>query len=405
MSRVTLKDVSTRAGVSRSTASLVLRGSDRISPATRDRVRAAMEELGYVYDRAAANLRQSRTMTVGLVMTDLRNPFFAELTMAAEHELHEAGYTLFIGYSRDDAARQDEIISALVERRVDGLIYLPAAGTDRSVVDRLARQGVPAVLFARHLDGAASYVGPDNFEAGRLLGAHLRAIGIRDAVFLGGATHTSAHSERLAGLRAGVEGRVEIEAHTSDLNEPTSAAGVALVSELLDSGRLPDCIVAYNDIIAIGVSAGLRQRGFEPGKAIAVAGFDDIEATAQQVPPLTSVATHAEQVGAACARRLLGLLAEAEGRPVSGTPVAARAAKSEAGTDGTAALTSDGIAGNETAGDGAATSAPADALAPAPSDAAPSAPPGAVDSTPVLIAPSLKVRASTGSWRPRREIS
>src|SRR5690554_3969981 len=118
MSRVTLKDVSTRAGVSRSTASLVLRGSDRISPATRGRVRAAREELGYVYDRAAANLRQSRPMTVGLVMADLRNPFFAELTMAAEHELHEAGYTLFIGYSRDDAARQDEIISALVERRV-----------------------------------------------------------------------------------------------------------------------------------------------------------------------------------------------------------------------------------------------------------------------------------------------
>lgn len=340
MPRVTLNDVSARAGVSRSTASLVLRGSSKISAATQERVRAAIEELGYIYDRTAANLRQSRTMTVGLVMTDLRNPFFAELTMAAEHELHEAGYTLFIGYSRDDAARQEEIVSAMVERRVDGLTYLPAVGTDRTLVDRLARQHVPAVPFARHLDGGVGgYVGPDNVTAGRLLGAHLQTIGIRDAVFLGGAPHSSAYAERLSGLRDGAGPEVSVEAHTSTLSEPTSAAGVALVSDLLDSGLLPECIVAYNDIMAIGVSAGLRARGFEPGKDIAVAGFDDIEAAAQQVPALTSVATHAEEVGAACARALLGLIDE----------------------------TPDGHA------------------------------------SPVLITPHLRVRASTGSWRPRRE--
>jgi LacI family transcriptional regulator len=124
--KVTLNDVSRAAGVSRSTASLVLRGSPRIPEATSDRVRLAMAELGYVYNRHAANMRRSESMTLGLIVTDIRNPYFAGLTMTIEEAAHEAGYTLFVGYSRDDVERQYLQLETMVQQQVDGIFLLPA---------------------------------------------------------------------------------------------------------------------------------------------------------------------------------------------------------------------------------------------------------------------------------------
>lgn len=338
MARVTLDDVAKRAGVSRSTVSLVLRGNSRISPATASKVRAAMKDLDYVYDRAAANLRQSQTMTVALILTEVGNPFFAELTMAIEGVLREAGYTLFIGYSRDETQVQEQLLAAMIERRVDGVLLLPAAGTTAEDLTVLSRYNIPWTLLTRHLGTLDDrYIGPNNYEAGRLLGTHLRTIGVEDVVLLGGPAQSSARPERLAGLVASSDGSFAIEESSQEIYSATSsAAGSDALAQLLGRGSLPDCIVAYNDIIAVGVLDGLRQRGFQPGSEVAVASFDDIEFAAQQVPPLTSVATHADEVGQASAERILSMLA--------GTPPDA----------------------------------------------------------PVLITPTLQVRSSTGAWRPRR---
>ncbi|MFK4639456.1 LacI family DNA-binding transcriptional regulator [Paenarthrobacter histidinolovorans] len=184
--RITLDDVSKVAGVSRSTASLVVRGSSRIPEATASKVRDAMIQLGYVYNRQAANLRQSRSMTVGLVVTEIINPYFAELAMAVDEISHEAGYTIFIGYSRDLADRQAEIVASMIERQVDGLLLLPAPDTDP---EHLAKQvnaaNVPIVLLARKF-GGFDYVGSDNVRGAALLGDHLSAVGCRSVAFLGG---------------------------------------------------------------------------------------------------------------------------------------------------------------------------------------------------------------------------
>lgn len=303
MPRVTLLDVSRRAGVSRATASLVVRESSRVAPATAEKVRAAMAELGYVYDRAAANLRQSRSMTLGLVMTDLSNPFFAELTMAFEHDVHEQGYTLFIGYTRDDLDRQARTLSAMVERRVDGICLLPSLGTTESSLAPLDAQQVPCVLFTRHLGGGRPYVGADNVAAGRMLGEHLRSIGVRHAAFIGG-QDTSSRRERIEGLLAGAGQEMRID--LPPIYAPSSTVGGAeAVGQLLDTGVLPDAVVAYNDVIAMGVNVALWERGLEPGRSIALAGFDDIRIAAGQVPGLTTVATCSEEVGRTCAELLL----------------------------------------------------------------------------------------------------
>lgn len=314
MGRATLNDVSAHAGVSRSTASLVLRGSTRISPATRERVEQAMSELGYVYNRQAANMRQARSMTIGVVATDIRNPFFAELTMAVEEAVHDAGYTLFIGYSRDRLERQREQLDAMVQRQVDGILLLPAIGTTLENVGPVAGQYGPAMVqISRHFSPEFDYVGPDNTLASLIVAEHIGALGCANAILVGGPDGSSARRERLDGLQSGFADTAtafDASASVSTLNNPDDGArGLATA---LDRGALPDAIIAYSDAVAQGVYSELRRRDLQPGVNVAVASFDDVPLAALQVPPLTSVDTRADEVGRAASRLLLARLDDAE---------------------------------------------------------------------------------------------
>lgn len=317
MTRATLTDVSERAGVSRSTASLVVRGSDKISAPTRDRVLAAMEELGYVYNRQAAMMRASKSFTIGLVVTEIRNPYFAELTMVIEESIHDGGYQLFVGYSRDDVQRQGELVEAMVQRQVDGLLLLPARGSeDSGVEDILLQTGVPVVQISRHFTPAFDYVGPDNITAGRLLADHVNSLGVTGAVLVGGPTRSSARRDRIAGLRDGFSrGDVLFDPDQAVAALNTPDAGARGMAQVLDRGELPEAVVAYSDAIAIGVYSELRQRGLKPGRDVAVASFDDIPLAAMQVPPLTSVATHAQLIAEQASALLLRRIQDPSGEP------------------------------------------------------------------------------------------
>jgi len=295
--RVTLEDVSKAAGVSRSTASLVVRGSSRIPEATAAKVREAMHSLGYVYNRQAANLRQSRSMTLGLIVTEIVNPYFAELAMAVDEITHDAGYTIFIGYSRDDAGRQQEIIASMIERQIDGLLLLPAPDTDPAkLAGQVNAAGVPVVLLARRFEGF-DYVGSENVHGAELLAKHLISLGCRTVAFLGGLPAPSL-SERELGLRTTLSaaGR-ELVASDEFRSHITPEGGASAVGRMFDLGKLPDAIVSYNDVVAQGVYEEMRRRGLEPGRDIAVASFDDTRIAASQVPPMTSVAGFPQQIG------------------------------------------------------------------------------------------------------------
>ncbi len=309
--RITINDVARDCEVSRATVSLVLRDSNRVSAATKERVRKVMADIGYVYDRRAANLRAQRAMTIGLVATDVRNPYFAELTMAIERETAAAGYTLLLGYSHDDVDKQGRLLSAMAENRVDGLFLLPASGTTARDLARVLGDSAH-VLFARRVSGhSADYVGTDNVKAGQLLADHLADQGVRSAAFLGGPKRSSARRERERGVLKQLEKRgVRVDATTSLTSEASTVGGVAATSELLAGGPLPDAIVAYSDAVASGVIATLRQHGIQAGKDVAVAGFDDIPQAALEHPALTTVATFPERIGEEAARLLMARLAD-----------------------------------------------------------------------------------------------
>lgn len=307
MKKVTLNDVSRAAGVSRSTASLVLRGNPRIPEATSDRVRLAMAELGYVYNRQAANMRRSESMTLGLIVTDIRNPYFAGLTMTIEEAAHDAGYTLFVGYSRDDVERQYLQLETMVQQQVDGIFLLPATGSELTpVCGIIDRSSVPVVQLARYFSEELDYVGPDNVAAGQQLAQHVSSLGASTAVLVGGPEHSSARTERIKGLETGFTGSgVAFDASLSAATTNNAAGGSEGVARVLDQGIWPDCIVAYSDAVALGIYAELRRRNLDPGRDVSVASFDDIAMAELLLPPLTSVSTYPELIGRRAAELLL----------------------------------------------------------------------------------------------------
>jgi LacI family transcriptional regulator len=305
---VTLKDIAAACGVSRATVSLVLQDSSRVSAATKERVRETMRQLGYVYDRRAANLRARRSMTVALVATDVRNPFFAELTMAIERALYKQGYTLLLGYSYDDLERQAKLLEAMVEHRVDGLLLVPSYQTTSGLLARtLVASGTPHVLVARHVRRHnADYVGVDNVRAAELVGEHLASRGHRRVAFLGGPPRSTARIERERGLRTALKrAGVEFDPNLSIATSNDRDGGVRAVEQLLAAGPVPDAVVSYSDVAAVGVMAALRAAGIQPGREVAIASFDDIPDAVAQQPPLTSVATYPDRTGAEAAELLL----------------------------------------------------------------------------------------------------
>jgi len=278
-----------------------------------------MADLGYVYNQQAANMRQSRSMTIGVVATDIRNPFFAELTMSVEEAVHDAGYTLFIGYSRDRLERQRELLDAMVQRQVDGILLLPAIGTTIDNVGPVAGEYGPSMVqISRHFSPEFDYVGPDNTVASLIVAEHIASLGCASAILVGGPDGSSARLERLAGLQSGFAGTgTAFDPAASISTANNSNDGARGLAAALDRGALPEGIIAYSDAVAQGIYAELRRRDLQPGVNVAVASFDDLPLAALQVPPLTSVDTGAEAVGRAASRLLLARLGDREAAPQS----------------------------------------------------------------------------------------
>jgi LacI family transcriptional regulator len=297
--RVTLVDVAEAAGVSRATASLVLRGSDLVAEETRERVEAAMRSLGYVYHRGAASLRQGRSQTVGLVVPDVTNPFFAELTVAIEGQLELAQHVALLGNTAETLAKQERLLAMLGEYRADGVLLCPAEGTRADTIHALQRAQLPVVLFTRDVDGVeVDYVGADNTAGSELAAAHLLAAGHRRIAFVGGPAGSSARRERLTGYhRALREAGLQPDPVLERSSPTTHEGGLAAVAPLLTQPEPPTAVLCYNDIVALGVMRGLERQGREVGRDVAVVGFDDIAGAAFWHPALTTVAVAPRRIG------------------------------------------------------------------------------------------------------------
>ncbi|WP_180357571.1 LacI family DNA-binding transcriptional regulator [Streptomyces sp. NP160] len=331
--RVTLSDVAAHAGVSRATASLVLRGEGRVSDATRERVHAAMAELGYVYDRVAAAMRSEHAPVVGVLVSDITNPFFAQALVGVQAALREEGYLPLLTNAAHDLAQQAELLGLLREHRVAGLVLAPVAGTPSSLVDDLRAWGLEHVLLTQPVDGASTWtVAPDDRLGGRLAAEHLLDVHRCRRLLLVGASRDVASARlREAGVRdavAAVPGAAVVAALGWLPADPTGLLlGRAAVAGLLagapaagdhddDGSGVPDGVVCFSDVHATGLLRALREAG--RAGALPVTGYDDIPAASLYEPPLTTVSTHGEALGRTAAEGLVRRLGASapQGEPV-----------------------------------------------------------------------------------------
>jgi LacI family transcriptional regulator len=315
--RVTLRDIAGAAGVATGTVSMVLNQSPLVASATRARVLAVIRELGYVYDRGAAQLRSRRTNIVGASICDLLNPYFAEIVAGIEQSLSATGRMLFLGNSSETAQRQAQFLDTLREYNVDGIALMPAMGTSRPAVERVQRWGIPLVMVSRYVAGIqADYAGSDNRLGAALATRHLLELGHERIAFVGFNRRTSTARDRTAGFRAAMAraGRPVRSAHIVECDS-TRAEGFRAVDALFARLPVPTAIVCFNDLLAFGVMLGLRHRGLEPGRDCSVVGTDDVAESALWEPALTTVAMDTAQMGEA-AGQLLRARIEHPDRPV-----------------------------------------------------------------------------------------
>ena len=316
--RLTLKDIAQSAGVSRATVSLVLRNNPVVARATRERVQSSIDSLGYVYDRAAANLRTRYTHTVGLVVCEITNPFYAELTAAIDDTLDRAGWVGFLANTGESPARQDRFIERMREHRVDGLLLCPAEGTNVELIERLRRIGLPVVQILRRLGrGNHDHVGAD-FRLGMTLAVeHFVRLGHRRIAFVGGGRHASPARDRNSAYRETLA-RYGLPIGPTVDCLPTREEGERAVERLmLGDDEDPTAIVCHNDLCALGVLVGLSDRGLAAGKDCAVIGFDNIPEAAHSRPALTTIDIGARRIGEEAANLLLRRVKAPGGAPES----------------------------------------------------------------------------------------
>ena len=313
--RATIIDIARLAGVSKSTVSLVLNGSAQVRAETRDAVRRAIDSLGYVYNRSAANLRNPRSHVVGMVINDLTNPFFAELAIGIERVLRTSGFIPFLAHTDENLARQAEIVRSMREHGASGLILCPTADSDGREINNLARLGIPIVLAIRRVRGAkTSLVASDNRAGAQRITRHLIDQGHRRIAFMGGLAQTGVRQDRLAGFEDALEtAGLSVDAALLLEAAPTKDGGFAAMTGLLARADRPTATVCFNDVVAIGAMLALSRRGLVAGRDMAVTGFDDTTEARQVSPALTTVAVDAGDLGERAAQMLLRLIAPDSG--------------------------------------------------------------------------------------------
>lgn len=311
----TILDVASFAQVSKSTVSLVLQGSTRIPEATAERVRNAAAALGYIYNQRAASLRLQSSTTIGVVINDLMNPFFAEVLIGLESALVEAGYTVLMGHSHEDPRRQERLLQSMREQHAGGIVLCPAIGTPPENLARLRDSGTPLTLIVRPHDRAGhDFAGVANAQGVFLATQHLIGAGHRRIGFLGGLPGTM-QVDRVSGYRQALaEAGIAFDPVLVVNAPPHRAGGYGALHALLDGEGAATAAVCYNDITAFGALSALGARGLRAGADFALVGFDNVLDAAHSNPPLTTVDIRPVELGVRAAELLLQRIAE-PGRP------------------------------------------------------------------------------------------
>jgi LacI family transcriptional regulator len=304
--RVTINDVAKACDVAPSTVSNALAGKGYVKPATRRRIEAAVERLGYRASTIARALRTQRSFSVGVILADITNPTFPEIVRGIEDALRESGCTLLLCNTDGSEQRQAQYMRALADRNVDGMI-LVSQHLEAPAIEPLLAAAPPLVLIhRRHRHRNFDYIGVDNARGVNAAIDHLIALGHRRVAFIRGPRESTAVEERYAAFASFARAqRIDDDARLVVQGDYTRAGGYAAATTLLSLSRPPTAIVASNDVAALGVLEAAAQRRMNVPRDISVVGFDDIFVSGLKAIALTTIRQPMVDIGAAAARLLL----------------------------------------------------------------------------------------------------
>jgi LacI family transcriptional regulator len=313
---VSVRDVAAAASVSVGTVSNVLNRPEKVAPDTVARVMAAIDELGFVRNDAARQLRAGRSRSIGLVVLDVRNPFFTDVARGAEDRAAEDNMTILLGNSDENGDRERAYLDLFEEQRVHGVLISPL-GDDETRLQRLRGRDTPVVLVDRvSEDRNLSSVSVDDVVGGELAVRHLIETGRRRIAFVGGPMGIRQVADRLAGARRAVEAEPDATLEVIETESLTVLEGRAAGEAIREraAGERPDAVFAANDLLAMGVLQALNMLGsVRVPDDVALIGYDDIDFASAAVVPLSSIRQPASLIGYTAVDLLLKEAASGEG--------------------------------------------------------------------------------------------
>lgn len=301
-----IKDIARAAGVSHSTVSRALQGSNQVSAGTVARIRKIAEEAGYRPSAAARSLVVGRSNTIGVVVTNIADPFVAGVVSGIEDMAEQHGYSVFLANSHADPQRELRVVRSFEERRVDGII-VTSSRVGALYVPVMERLRVPVVLLNnQHPSEFVHSVLIDNLGASYEATRHLVELGHRRIAYIGDRLGHQSDTERSAGYRRALEeAGIEFEPTLAVRGNGMPEGGEDAMAQLLSLPQPPTAVFCYNDMTALGVMRRIRAIGLRIPRDVSVVGFDDLYLSQYLEPPLTTVRQPMRQMGRMAMETLL----------------------------------------------------------------------------------------------------
>ena len=295
----TIREVAESAGVSYATVSHVINNTRVVSQETRERVLAAMAALNYRPNALARSLRQGKTNTMGLVLPDSANPFFAEISRSIEDAAFKKGYSVFLCNTELDTNRELFYVDVLSKKQVDGIIFV-AAGDQADSLDFLLRQDMPVVMIDRDLPNVeVDAVLTDHQLGGFLATRHLIELGHRRIACIAGPSSITPSAQRITGYRQALEqASLPYDEGLILRGDYHAQSGMEITHAILKMNPRPTAIFALNDLMALGALRAAAEDGYSVPKDLAIVGYDDLELAQFTNPPLTTIAQPKREIGA-----------------------------------------------------------------------------------------------------------
>jgi LacI family transcriptional regulator len=305
-----LRDVAELSGVHLSTVSRALNNQTAamVRPETAQRIRLAADKIGYRVDGVARALKTRHSMSIGIMIPDITNPFFPPAVRGAEEVLASSGYSVMLSSTNNDVNTAHTQFNAMVQARVDGLLLGMIRRAD-PIVDQLRSSGIPTVLFNRTIDkGDFSSVVPDDAHGSQMAVEHLQKLGHRKLGLVVGPVFTSTADARLRAVRTAVK-KFGLACHVIEAAGFDEMAGRLAMGQMFRESPGITAVIASNDLIALGVIDAARDIGKECPRDISVVGFNNMPLSGRLNPPLTTVNVPEHELGRLAAECLLRQMA------------------------------------------------------------------------------------------------